>query len=102
MFEPHSMAIVTAGALLMDREKNTGTMSDSLDGFLSLTWHGGHDGGSGAHEETHCTVHVIDEAPGGQGELYFCSTACLRKFLNSCVDELERRIEASERGRQDG
>ena len=59
------MAIVTAGALLMDREKGTGTMSDNLDGFLSLTWHGAHDGGSGEYREAHCTVYVIDEAPGG-------------------------------------
>jgi hypothetical protein len=26
-------------------------------------------------------------------ELYFCSTACLRAFLNSLVDELEQRIQ---------
>ncbi|MEW6753941.1 MAG: hypothetical protein AB1505_23615 [Candidatus Latescibacterota bacterium] len=91
------MAILTAGALLMDREQGTGTMSDRLDGFLSLTWHGAHDGGSGAHRDADCTVYVVDEARGGQGELYFCSTDCLRQFLNRCVDELERRMAACER-----
>jgi len=97
VFEPHSMAILSAGALLMNRVEDSGEMSDDLDGFLSFTWHGAHDEGHGADREIGCIVDVIRDAIGGQGELYFCSTKCLRKFLNQSVDELERSV-MNERG----
>jgi len=47
VFEPHSMAILYAGAMLMDRAKDEGGPSDDLDGSLELHWHGAHDGGTG-------------------------------------------------------
>ena len=98
VFEPHSFAVLSAGALLMDREHDSGGMSDNLDGFLNLTWHGAHDGGQGEDPEIGCIVDIMRDAVGGQGEAYFCSTQCLRRFLNHSVDELERRME-QERGR---
>jgi len=92
VWEPHSMAILSAGALLMDRKANSGGPSDDMDGYLHLDWHGAHDNGQGDDREICCTVNIVEGVIGGQGDLYFCSTVCLRKFLNQCVDELEDRI----------
>ncbi len=92
VFEPHSMAILAVGAMLMDRATDSGSMSDDLDGFLALHWHGAHDGGKGKDRELFCGVDIVRDAFGGQADLYFCSTKCLRKFLNACVDELERKV----------
>jgi len=98
ILEPHSMAVLTAGALKMNRKKDEGTMSKDLDGFLSLTWHGAHDQGQGTDREIGCIVDIFNEVPGGQADLYFCSTKCLRQFLNTCVDELEGKIAKKKKG----
>jgi hypothetical protein len=92
VWEPHSMAVLTAGALFMNRREKLGGPSNKMDGFLSLAWHGAHDGGKGRGKEIGCVVDIIRDAVGGQADLYFCSTGCLRRFLNACVDELERRM----------
>src|SRR6266508_2289157 len=47
ILEPHSFAVLTGGALIMDRRRRNGRMDDALDGFLDLVWHGSHDGGEG-------------------------------------------------------
>ncbi|MCC5845476.1 MAG: hypothetical protein JJU05_14600 [Verrucomicrobia bacterium] len=92
VFEPHSFAVLSAGALLMDRKSDSGGMSDDLDGFLNLLWHGAHDGGQGGDREICCVVDIMRDVVGGQGEAYFCSIQCLRAFLNKCVDELENKV----------
>ena len=86
------MAILSAGALLIDRKNNDGGPSDNLDGFLDLTWHGAHDGGEGKDKEIGTSLSIARDVQGGQFDIYFCSTNCLRAFLNHCVDELEKRI----------
>jgi len=94
VLEPHSMAIVNLGALLMtNRKTRSGSMSDDLDGFLRFSWHGAHNGGKGRDAGIQVSVDIVEDTRGGQADLYFCSTECLRQFLNECVDELERRIE---------
>ena len=92
VWDPHSMAILAAGALLVDRKKKWGRASDKLDGFLHLMWHGAHDGGKGRNKEIGCVVDIVQDVVGGQADLYFCSTRCLRRFFSACVDELERRM----------
>ena len=42
-------------------------------------------------------VHVADNCRGGQFDVYFCSTDCLRAFLNSCVDALELEVQKEKR-----
>lgn len=84
------MAILNGGALLMNDERTGGGMDGRLDGFLSLIWHGAHDGGTGEHRETGADVRIADNCKGGQFEIYFCSTRCLRAYLNHCVDLLEK------------
>ena len=63
VFEPHSMAILAAGAVLMDRTKDCGGPSNDLDGFLALHWHGAHnDGGQGENSDVFCGVDIVRDA----------------------------------------
>lgn len=96
VLEPHSMAIVNLGAMLMaNRKTGFSSMSDDLDGFFRFSWHGAHNGGTGRDPNIQASVDIVQDTRGGQADLYFCSTGCLRQFLNECVDELERRIEGA-------
>ena len=95
--EPHSMAIVNLGAMLMtNRANGAGTMSDDLDGFLRFIWHGAHQGGSGDHAGISAFLDIVEDVRGGQADLYFCSTTCLRAFFNACVDAFEMKIAAAQ------
>jgi hypothetical protein len=101
VFEPHSMAVLSAGAILMDRAEDSGGPSDNLDGFLEIHWYGAHDAGKGKDRDVFCEVDIIRDALGGQADLYFCSTKCLRKFLNACVDDVEAKmVNATKRKRR--
>ena len=87
------MAILAGGAMrVVDRKKKSATIADDCIGFLDLVWHGAHDGGIGADREICARVQLADDTPRGQFEFYFCSTHCLRKFFNACVDRLEMKI----------
>lgn len=88
IFEPHSFVVLSAGASLMDRDQDTGDSSEDLDGFLRMTMEG-----QGADQGEGCSLDIIRDSHGGQGDLYFCSTQCLRSFLNRAVDELESKVE---------
>jgi hypothetical protein len=90
------MAILEGGAMRMSRNRKSGGPHESLDGFLALRWHGAHDSGSGTNRDIHTQVYIAEECRGGQFEIYFCSTKCMRAFLNACVDTLDRKI-ANER-----
>jgi hypothetical protein len=94
--EPNSMAILNGGALLMSEDRESGGMDPRLDGFLSLIWHGAHGVGEGAHRGVFKMLRMADNCRGGQFEIYFCSTQCLRAYLNYSVDELEKMIGESE------
>lgn len=88
------MAIFSGGALLMDREENSGGMSEDMDGFVDITWHGAHDNGIGEDRDIYAQVYAAEDCRGGQFEMYFCSTSCLRTFFNEWVDKLEDKIKA--------
>lgn len=76
----------------MDRKDDSGGPDDSMDGFLHMSWHGAHDGGIGKDKEIGARIDIARDVRGGQFELYFYSTNCLRSYLNYCVDELERKL----------
>jgi hypothetical protein len=98
VFEPHQFVVLSGGALkITNRRTKSGTgPSKDMWGFLDLTFHGAHDGGQ-AHDpvlaDAHALVRLADEVDGGQFEFYFCSTKCLRAFLNEQVDALEANVE---------
>ena len=91
VLEPHSFAIFSGGAMLHDGD-DVWIPSNRMKGFFDFGWHGCHpeDGGTGEKPNTWGNVKIADEVVGGQFDIYFCSTKCLREFLNYCVDELER------------
>jgi len=62
--------------------------------WLGMYWHGAHSEmkGTGDRPDTGGSVRIVEDCPNGQFSIAFCSTACLRQFLNNCVDELEKRI----------
>ena len=66
VWEPHSIAVLSAGALLMNRKEKMGGPSNKMDGYLSLEWHGAHDGGKGQDKEIGCMVDIVRDAAGGQ------------------------------------
>jgi hypothetical protein len=92
VFEPHSFAVLSGGASLMDRKKEFGGPDERMDGFLALHWHGAHDDGAGDHREIYKIIDIARKIKGGQFDIYFCSTNCLRQYLNYCVDELEKKM----------
>jgi hypothetical protein len=86
--EPNSFAFLNAGAL-RKISKDTSIVAPDLEGFLAVGFHGGH-GGSKRNPSAY--VSIAEDTTLGQFEFYFCSIACLRKFLNGCVDELEGKL----------
>lgn len=90
--EPHGFAFLNGGALKRI-DKRTSVPSDELEGFLAVGYHGAH---GGTESEASAMVSVAEEVPTGQFEYYFCSTLCLRQFLNGCVDELERKLASND------
>ena len=92
LHEPNSFAMLEAGA--MEQHGNVAGPAFDHIAWLSLGWHGAHSdmSGDGKLPDTGGRVKIVEDAPSGQFTIYFCSTECLRSFLNQCVDELESRI----------
>ena len=87
------MAILAGGAMrVINAKKKSATIADDCIGFLDLVWHGAHDRGTGRDREVYARVALAEDTPAGQFEFYFCSTRCLREFLDSWVDALEAKI----------
>lgn len=87
------MALIMGGALeKLGKDHFVTSDGDKIAGYLSFVWHGAHDEGEGDFREMDHMIDIVDKAPDGQFQLSFCSTSCLRKFLNQAVDELERQI----------
>ena len=95
VLEPHSFAALNGGAMLMDRKRKNGGPDERMDGFLALEWHGAHDGGQGKDRDIHEMIEIAKDVRSGQFDILFCSTKCLRAYLNYCVDALEKKIKKS-------
>ncbi len=91
--EPNSFAALVGGALYINRKTGDGGPHDKLDGFLDFIWHGADtkEGGVGKYPNTYEVSAVAKNVRGGQFELLFCSTKCLRALLNDAIDNLEKR-----------
>ncbi len=87
------MAILNAGAMRAEGKDRYGMATDDA-AFFTLIWHTDH---SNPDEYDFALVDIADLVDSGQFELHFCSTDCLRGFMNFCVDELERRRKLSKR-----
>lgn len=91
------MVILAGGAMFMDSKRVNGGLHERMDGFVNLTWHGAHGPGVGDYRNIFASVDVARDCHGGQLEIYFCSTACLRLFFNSWVGALEAKIRRAKR-----
>ena len=97
------MAILAGGAVrVVDRPSKSADMAVDSIGFLDIIWHGAHDGGLGTDREISARVPLAEDTPDGQFEFYFCSTRCLRDFLNACVDKLDLRIRKEKKPKRPG
>lgn len=64
----------------------SGLGNHDLGGILTICTHSHNSDMPGV------SVDVVDLAGNGQADLVFCSTKCLRAFLNTVVDEVERKM----------
>ena len=65
----------------MEREGDSGGPDDKMAGFLHLSWHGAHNGDLGKDKGISASIQIARAVRGGQFDLYFCSTKCLRSYL---------------------
>ena len=79
----------------MDRNRKYGGPDDKMDAFLTMTWHGAHDKGTGKYKGRYDVVELARDVRGGQFEIFFCSTRCLRRFLSHAVNELEKAMKTT-------
>ena len=82
--EPGTFLALEAGALLhVDATRQDGGPHDLMSAYLALVNHGTEPDGP------YVRLDIVNDLKGGQADLLFCSSECLRAFLNSAVDELE-------------
>ena len=79
---PGAFTVLSAGAMYPVGSDVAVPAFDCL-GFFDIASHG--DGRTSGG-----SVRIAQDVQGGQFSIYFCSTKCLRSFLNKCVDQLER------------
>ncbi|MBI5653204.1 MAG: hypothetical protein HZC40_22575 [Chloroflexi bacterium] len=84
------MAILNAGAMRPTAPECYEMAQDDA-AFMTLSWHGNDTPNNPRGHGEFATIRIADLVDTGQFEFYFCSTDCLRAFLNYCVDDLERR-----------
>lgn len=77
------VAYISAGAVNED-------MTCETAAFFQIGFHSNAADVSGSGE-----VDVIQDLHGGQFDLGFCSTSCLRTFFSTLVDELDARLDST-------
>ena len=90
--EPHSMAILRAGALARNEDNSYSGPNEDLKAYLQFHWHGAHDDGEGDYRDTGLVFDIAQEVDGGMFDLMFCSVDCMRAFLNACLDQFEQKV----------
>lgn len=90
--EPNEFAYLEGGALF-DYGDDLKMAHPAMAAFLNVGVHGAHAPAPTTSADALCSL--ADSFEGGQFEFGFCSTACLRAFLNDWVDALERAREAA-------
>ncbi|MCI0478889.1 MAG: hypothetical protein L0Y55_21815 [Anaerolineales bacterium] len=83
--DPPGAAILNAGAMRLTKPECYEVAHDDA-AFMALIWHS-----NDPANYDDASVEIAELVDTGQFDLEFCSTDCLRAFLNYCVDELERR-----------
>ena len=95
-FNDETFTSLTGGACLpveLDESEREAKMRKKIeqqaDGFLGISWRAPYSRGEGGKLES---VRLVEQGHQGQFELEFCSTSCLRSYLNLQVDSLEELV----------
>ena len=81
------IAYISAGALLMDKQRMNSIDSDRLEAFFSIGFHG-----SKMDMSDSANMLIVDDLVGGQFDLQFYSIRCLRNWLKGLLDQLESQL----------
>lgn len=92
VLEPHTMVLLSGGACLQVKGSSLAGPDKQMTAFLDIVSHTAHDSGSGRRDKGDGWVRIAEDVHGGQFDIAFCSPRCLRQFLGSCVDQLERQM----------
>ena len=94
-YDKEAVFVCLGGGALKGDEKQS-KMSSDLVGFLSISLHDHNYHGKGGY------LPIADNTARGQFEFYFCSTECLRKFLNILVDKFENGMKQRKKEKGNG
>ena len=86
----NGVAYLSAGALLLDKDRQNSIETDRLTAFLHIGFHGRESDMSDSSDEI-----LVDELHGGQFDLQWCSIKCMREWLLKLLLEIESTIEKS-------
>jgi hypothetical protein len=93
------------GMLYHDKKRRSGGPSDRMDSVFSLWHHGPHpskENKDGTIELTSMDnaehrMEIVTPTKGGQADILFCTSNCLRSFFASAVEGFEEGITKAER-----
>ena len=103
--EGYGFVRLTTGAILHDNKKRKyGEPSELMDSIFSLWYHGAHPTKKGENGRIEITsmdnaehhMDIVSSTQGGQIDIHFCSSTCLREFFGSVVDSFESGISIAE------
>ncbi len=80
-------AVLPTSALVRAAILMNAALTSALGAFFHVGFHG-----KNADMSDSGGVEVVKDLDGGQFDLQFCSTACLRQFFSTIVDEVEKSI----------
>ena len=84
------VAYVSAGALLLDDSQDNSIHDDDRhQAFMNVGFHGKQSNMSDSAD-----IEVVNNFPGGQFDLSFCSLACLKSWFVEIVDKLQSDVAA--------
>jgi hypothetical protein len=82
----NSKFFVLNGGALKKINKDYSTMSDDLEGFLSLSYHSGELSRGNSTD-----IEIVELSQSGQFDIYFCSIECLQIFFNQIVERIKEK-----------
>jgi hypothetical protein len=86
-------AYVSGGALLLDAPELNNIHDNRHRAFMNVGFHGVNSNMSDSAD-----IEVVNDLPGGQFDLLFCSLACLRSWFTGLVDQLENDLAGQQAG----
>ena len=87
------LAYVEGGALLRDEMELNNIHDNRHRAFLNVGFHGVNPDMSDSAD-----IDVVNDLPGGQFDLSFCSLACLKSWFIGIVDHLADDVAAQQAG----